>query len=147
MNEVQLLSRIIDERYPNYDSVIPIENDKELTVNRSAIVSAIQRCAIFANAITNQIRISITPEQTRISSEDIEQGGEAKETIAATFNVEEELDIGFNSRYLLDALQHLDCEDVIFLFSSSTRAGLLRPKQAKDELDVLMLVMPLRLNA
>lgn len=147
MNEVQLLSRIIDERYPNYDSVIPLENDKELTVNRGAIVSAIHRCAIFANAITNQIRISITREQTRVSSEDLEQGGEARETIPASFSTDEEIDIGFNSRYILDALQHMDCDDIVFLFSSPTRAGLLRPKEADPELDVLMLVMPLRLNA
>jgi DNA polymerase III subunit beta len=147
MNEVQLQSRIIDERYPNYDSVIPLENDKELTVQRGVIMSAIHRCAIFANAITNQIRISITPEQTRISSEDIEQGGEAKEVIAATFSSDEDLDIGFNARYILDALQHLETEEVVFFFSSSTRAGVLRPKPADTELDVLMLVMPLRLNA
>jgi DNA polymerase III subunit beta len=147
MNEVQLLSRIIDERYPNYDSVIPLENDKELLVNRSAIVSAIHRCAIFANAITNQIRLSITNEQTRVSSEDIEQGGEAKEVIATSFSSDEELDIGFNSRYLLDALQHMDSDEIIIFFSSSTRAGVIRPKPADSELDVLMLVMPLRLNA
>ena len=147
MNELQLFSRIIDERYPNYESVIPLENDKELTINRGAIVAGIHRCAIFANAITNQIRISITPGQTRISSEDIEHGGEARETIPATFSVDEEIDIGFNSRYLVDALQHLDSEEVVLYFSTSTRAGLLRPLQDNKELDVLMLVMPLRLNA
>ncbi|MDT8325653.1 MAG: DNA polymerase III subunit beta, partial [Bacteroidota bacterium] len=63
--EMTLISRIIDERYPNYESVIPLENDKELTVSRSALIAAVQRCSIFSNAITNQIRFSVSKEELR----------------------------------------------------------------------------------
>ena len=145
--DVQLLSRIIDERYPNYESVIPIENDKQLDVNRAAIIAAVHRCSIFSNAVTNQIRFSISKDIVRVFAEDVDFGGEAKESVPAVFSTDEELDVGFNAKYIAEALAHLDCEDVAFRFSSPTRAGLLSPLQQPEELDILMLVMPLRLNA
>ena len=145
--DLQLLSRIIDERYPNYESVIPLENDKELTVNRHELIAAVQRCSIFSNAVTNQIRFSVSSDEVRVSAEDVDFGGEARETISATYSGEEELEIGFNARYISEALSHLDSKEVTFYLSSPTRAGLMRPKEAKDDLDILMLVMPLRLNA
>ena len=145
--EMTLISRIIDERYPNYEGVIPLENDKELTVNRSALISAVQRCSIFSNAITNQIRFSVAKEELRVSAEDVDFGGEARETVSAQFSVDEELEIGFNARYITEALQHLTTDEVDFFFSAPTRAGLIQPKEQKEDLEILMLVMPLRLNA
>lgn len=146
MNDLVLVSRIIDERYPNYESVIPLENDKLLEVNREALIAAVHRCAIFANTLTNQVRFSVSKEELRVSAEDVEHGGEAHESIPASFSTDEQLDIGFNSRYILDALNHLDDAEVTFYFSSSTRAGVIRPKEPPKELDILLLVMPLRLN-
>lgn len=146
-NEMALTSRIIDENYPNYESVIPLENDKQLTVNRAALIAAVQRCSIFSNAITNQIRLSIGKDEVRVSAEDMDIGGEARESVSSTFSVDEELDIGFNARYIIEALQHIETEEVNFYFSSATRAGLLQPKEQEEEQDILMLVMPLRINA
>lgn len=74
-------------------------------------------------------------------------GGEARESIPAVFSDEEEMEIGFNARYVTEALQHIDAEQVSFLFSAPTRAGLMMPEGEQGELDILMLVMPLRLNA
>jgi DNA polymerase III subunit beta len=145
-DEVLLVSRIIDERYPNYEGVIPMENDKVLEVNRNAIISAIKRCSIFSNAVTNQIRMSLSPENLQVSAEDVDFGGEANETLEASFEAEETLDIGFNAKYLEDALSHIDTDDVVFHFSSPTRAGLIQPKEQPKDMEVLMLVMPLRLN-
>lgn len=145
--EMTLISRIIDERYPNYESVIPLENDKELTVSRTALIAAVQRCSIFSNAITNQIRFSVSKDELRVSAEDVDFGGEARETVSAAFSVDEELEIGFNARYITEALQHLSSDEVDFFFSAPTRAGLIQPKEQKDDLEILMLVMPLRLNA
>ena len=88
-------SRIIDERYPNYESVIPLENDKQLTVNRPALIAAVQRCSIFSNAITNQIRFSVAKEELRVSAEDMDIGGEAREIVRGAFSVDEDLEIGF----------------------------------------------------
>ncbi len=145
--EMTLISRIIDERYPNYESVIPLENDKELTVSRAALIAAVQRCSIFSNAITNQIRFSVSKDELRVSAEDVDFGGEAREAVPAAFSVDEELEIGFNARYITEALQHLTTDEVDFFFSAPTRAGLIQPKEQKEDLEILMLVMPLRLNA
>jgi DNA polymerase-3 subunit beta len=145
--EMTLISRIIDERYPNYESVIPLENDKELTVSRTALIAAVQRCSIFSNAITNQIRFSVSKDELRVSAEDVDFGGEAREAVPASFSVDEELEIGFNARYITEALQHLSTDEVDFFFSAPTRAGLMQPKEQKEDLEILMLVMPLRLNA
>ncbi|MCB2203939.1 DNA polymerase III subunit beta [bacterium] len=145
--EMTLISRIIDERYPNYESVIPLENDKQLAVNRNALIAAVQRCSIFSNAITNQIRFSVSKEELRVSAEDVDFGGEARESVSAAFSVDEELEIGFNARYITEALQHLGTEEVDFYFSAPTRAGLIQPKEQQDDIEILMLVMPLRLNA
>ncbi|PLX31515.1 MAG: DNA polymerase III subunit beta [Ignavibacteria bacterium] len=145
--EMSLLSRIIDERYPNYESVIPLDNDKQLTVSRLALISAVQRCSIFSNAITNQIRFSVSKEELRVSAEDVDFGGEAREAVPGAFSADDDLEIGFNARYVNEALQHLSSEEVDFYFSAPTRAGLIQPKEQKDDLEILMLVMPLRLNA
>jgi DNA polymerase III subunit beta len=145
--DMLLLSRIIDERYPNYESVIPQENDRVLEVNRAALIAAVHRCSIFSNAITNQVRFAVSKEEVRVAAEDIDFGGEARETIPAVFSDDDELEIGFNARYVSEALQHLESDEVHFLFSASSRAGLVRPKQEDSDLDILMLVMPLRLNA
>ncbi|MDH7515910.1 MAG: DNA polymerase III subunit beta [Bacteroidota bacterium] len=145
--DLQLTSRIIDERYPNYESVIPLENDRHLTVNRPALLAAVHRCSIFSNAVTNQVRFSIAPDSVRVFAEDIDFGGEARESLPATFTSEEELDVGYNARYISDALSHLESDEVTFSFSAPSRASLLRPHPQPEDLDILMLVMPLRLNA
>ena len=146
-NEMMLTSRIIDERYPNYESVIPLENDKQLTVSRPALIAAVQRCSIFSNAITNQVRFSVGKEEVRVSAEDMDFGGEAREVVRGSFSADEDLEIGFNARYISEALQHLDSSEVNFFFSAPTRAGLIQPKDQEEDHEVLMLVMPLRLNS
>jgi DNA polymerase-3 subunit beta len=145
-DDLLLVSRIIDERYPNYEGVIPADNDKTLKVNRAEVLAAIKRCSIFSNAVTNQIRMSINPEGLEVSAEDVDFGGEAKEALNGEYSSDEILEIGFNAKYLEDALTHIDNDDVVFQFSTPTRAGLIQPKEQTEEMDVLMLVMPLRLN-
>lgn len=145
LNDFQLISRIVDEKYPNYESVIPIDNDKKLTVNRQAMVSAVRRCALYSNTITNQIRLFLSQSELRVSAEDIDFGGEAKEVVSCEFT-DEPMEIGFNAKYIEDALTHLDTDNVEFEFSLPTRAGVIRPLQAPEKQDVLLLVMPVRLN-
>lgn len=140
-----LISRLIDESYPNYESVIPTENTKELIINRSNLVDSIRRVALYASATTHQVRFDVKKGSLAITAQDIDFGGEAKETIACEYS-NDEMEIGFNSTYVVDVLTHLDSEKVSFKFSSATRAGLVSPVDAKDGEDVLMLVMPVRLN-
>lgn len=139
------VSRLIDETYPNYESVIPTENDKVLIINREDMTSAIRRVALYASATTHQIKLSLRKNQLTISAQDVDFGGEAKEKLTCEYNAED-LDIGFNSVYLVDMLTHLDSEQVTFKFSSPTRAGVVAPSGENVDEDVLMLVMPVRLN-
>jgi DNA polymerase III subunit beta len=140
-----LVSRLIDETYPNYESVIPTENERLLTVNREQMVTAVRRVSLYASATTHQVKLSLRKNLLTISAQDVDFGGEAKEILDAEY-VSDDLDIGFNSQYVVDILTHLDAEQVTFKFSSPTRAGIVSPAGEKTDEDVLMLVMPVRLN-
>jgi DNA polymerase-3 subunit beta len=139
-----LVSRLIDETYPTYEAVIPAENDKQMTVKRDDMISSIRRVALYASATTHQIRFDIVKSALQITAQDLDFGGEAKETIPCTFT-SDALEIGFNSAYLIDILSHLESEQVTFRFSTPTRAGIVAPV-GSDSDTVLMLVMPVRLN-
>lgn len=141
-----LVSRLIAETYPNYESVIPTENDKLLTVKREEMMSALRRVALYASATTHQIKLSLRKNELTVSAQDIDFGGEAKEKLDCEYDADD-LDIGFNSIYLVDILSHLESESVTFKFSSPTRAGVITPSGENVDEDVLMLVMPVRLNA
>ena len=140
-----LVSRLIDETYPNYESVIPADNDKTLTVKRDETISSIRRVALYASATTHQVRFDIEKSSLRVSAQDVDFGGEAKETIACSYSGDG-LEIGFNANYLLDILTHLDSEEVVFHFSSPTRAGVIAPSAGPKDEEVIMLVMPVRLS-
>jgi DNA polymerase-3 subunit beta len=139
-----LVSRLIDESYPNYETVIPAENDKQMTVKRDDMISSIRRVALYASATTHQIRFDIAKSALQITAQDIDFGGEARETIQCTYTGDT-LEIGFNSAYLIDILTHLESEQVAFRFSTPTRAGIVTPV-GSDSDNILMLVMPVRLS-
>lgn len=141
-----IVSRLIDETYPNYESVIPTENDKTMTVNREQLAAAVRRVALYASSVTHQIKLSIVKNGLTVSAQDVELGGEAKESLECHYT-NGSLDIGFNATYLVDILSHLDSEEVSFKFSSPTRAGIVVPAGDQRDEDVVMLVMPVRLNA
>ncbi len=140
-----LISRLIEETYPNYESVIPADNDKTMKVNRDQTIASIRRVALYASATTHQVKFDVSREALKISAQDIDFGGEARETVVCSFS-DEALEIGFNSNYLIDILAHLDSEEVTFRFSSPTRAGIVCPVTSGLQEDVIMLVMPVRLN-
>jgi DNA polymerase-3 subunit beta len=140
-----LVSRLIDETYPNYESVIPTDNTKVMTVNREAMVSSIRRVALYASATTHQVRFDINGDALQVTAQDIDFGGDAREKIACNYS-DGTMEIGFNSTYLVDILTHLDGDNVTFKFSTPTRAGLISPTEESDREVVIMLVMPVRLN-
>ncbi|MDE3057586.1 MAG: DNA polymerase III subunit beta [Bacteroidota bacterium] len=140
-----LVSRLIEENYPNYESVIPQDNEKRLTVNTGQLLASVRRVSLYSSTTTHQIRMSIKGEVLSIAAEDIDFGSEAKETIPCSYT-SEPMEIGFNSNYVTDILTHIESEEVVFQFNSPTRAGIVLPKTQKEGEDVLMLVMPVRLN-
>ncbi len=141
-----IISRLIDEKYPNYESVIPYENNKELVVERELFLSTVKRVSIFANSTTNQIKFTLDPSgYVEISAEDIDFGGSAKERLNCTYNGEP-MEIAFNAKFIIDILGHLDSEQVMFKFGSPTRAAIVQPYETSEDKEILMLVMPMRLN-
>jgi DNA polymerase-3 subunit beta len=143
--DIVLISRMIEEKYPNYESVIPVDNDKVLMVDKNQILSSVRRTALYASSTTHQVRMSIKKGTITISAEDVDFGSEARETLSCDYS-EDAMDIGFNSGYIIDILSHIDTDEAIFKLSSPTRAVIIMPATQKDNENLLMLVMPVRLN-
>lgn len=141
-----VITRLINEQYPNYESVIPKENDKEMSVSKEQMVSTVKRVSIFSSSTTRQVRLQLKPDELTISAEDIDMNSEATETIGCDYD-EEEMEIGFNAKYLSDVLDNVEGEDVFFEFSSPNRAGIVKPTEEGDDEHLLMLVMPVMLNS
>jgi len=144
--ETILVTRLIGEKYPNYESVIPTDNDKILIVNRNDMLSSVRRIALYASSTTHQIRFSLKKNSVTISANDVDFGNEANETLPCEYSGEA-MDIGFNAAYIIDTLTHIDAEETEFRFSTPTRAGIVVPRLQRQGEDLLMLVMPVRLNA
>ena len=142
---IQMVCRLIDERYPDYENVIPQDNTNTMTVNRATLLSSLKRIAIYANKTTHQVRLKVADNQLHVSAEDIDFSNEANETLECE-HPGEEIEIGFNARFLIEMLSNLDTKEVVFKFSQPNRAGLIEPSVKEDHEDVLMLVMPVMLN-
>ena len=140
-----LISRMIDEKYPNYESVIPLDNDKKLIVDKNQLLSSVRRTALYASMTTHQVRISLKKGSMDVSAEDIDFGSEARETLSCDYS-SEPMEIGFNASYIIDVLSHVDTDEVQFLLSSPTRACILKPMTQREGENLMMLVMPVRLN-
>ena len=139
-----ILSRLIDERYPNYEAVIPRENDKQLLISKDAMLRSVKRVSIFANSNTKQLRFQLSKDQMSVIAENFDAGNEGRENIPCDY-ANDEITIGFNGRFIEDALGHLDTEEISLKFSTPTRACIVEPVSTNEE-DLLMLVMPVRLN-
>jgi DNA polymerase-3 subunit beta len=143
---INLICRLIDGKYPNYDAVIPAENPNKMVIDRILLLNTIRRVAIFANQSTHQIRFKLSGKELVLSAEDIDFSNEAKERLTCTYEGDD-MEIGFNSKFLLEMLNNIDTDEIKLEMSAPNRAGILLPvdNKNKDE-DILMLVMPVMLN-
>lgn len=141
-----VITRLINEQYPNYESVIPRDNDKILLVNKEQMLSTVKRVAVFSSSTTRQIRLQLSPDKLTIRAEDLDMSSEAKETISCEYGAGE-MEIGFNAKYLADILSNVDDEEAKFEFSTPNRAGIVKPSEEEDGEEMLMLVMPVMLNS
>jgi len=142
---IHLICRLVDERYPDYEAVIPQHNPNKLTVDRAQFLNTLRRVVIFANKTTHQVRLKINGSELNISAEDLDFSNEAYERLSCQFEGED-MEIGFNAKFLVEMLNNLSCEEVAIEMSSPNRAGLLLPAIKEDNEDILMLVMPVMLN-
>jgi DNA polymerase-3 subunit beta len=141
-----IVTRVIDERFPPYENVIPTDNDKSVSVSPKDMLSAVKRVAIFTSDTSHQIRLKVENNSLTISGTDDDTGSRASETVRCDY-AGETFEIGFNYVYVIDALNHLISDDaqaeVTLSCSSPTRAALIKP--TGEDTTLLMLVMPVRL--
>jgi DNA polymerase-3 subunit beta len=139
----QVFTRLIEGPYPNYEQVIPRENDKFATVDRKSLSSAIRRVGVVASDQTHRVRLSLGADSMKfsVSTPDL---GEAQDEITAAYDGEE-LEIGFNANYLLELLKYMPTDEVRLSFKAPERAATVEPVGWDDPAAFLCLVMPLRL--
>jgi DNA polymerase III subunit beta len=145
LNGTQVFTRLIEGPYPNYEQVIPRDNDKVAVASKGALTQALRRMAVVASDQTHRVRLSFAPGTLRLAVETPDLG-EAQEELEIDYQGES-MDIGFNAAYLLEVLRFMPTEDVKLTFKAPERAATLEPvaKESSPAPDYLCLVMPLRL--
>lgn len=141
-----VITRLINEHYPNYESVIPRDNEKNLVISKEQMLATVRRVSVFSSSTTRQIRLQLEKDKMTIRAEDLDMSSEAKETISCEYS-DESMEIGFNAKYLADVLSNIDGDEVHFEFSSPNRAGIVKPSDQEKGEQMLMLVMPVMLNS
>ena len=144
-DNIKMVCRLIDERYPDYDNVIPSDNSNTVSITKSEILGSLKRISIYANKTTNQVRFKISGSEILISAEDLDFSNEANERISCEHDGDD-IEIGFNAKFLIEMLSNIDSDKVILKLSEPNRAGLLIPEDVNDNEDITMLVMPVMLN-
>ena len=146
LDNITLVCRLIDGKYPNYDAVIPKDNPNKLVINKDELLNSIKRVSIYASKTTHQIRLKIAGSQLQITSEDLDFANKAEERLTCSYEGED-IEIGFNSRFVIDMLNNIGSEQICLEMSAPNRAGIILPLDSQEENeDTLMLVMPVMLN-
>ena len=140
-----LICRLIDGKYPNYNSVIPENNPYQITIDRKSLIGAIRRVLPFASDSSQLIRFHIANGQLDLSAEDIDFATSAKESMTCTYEGNP-MNIGFKGSSILEILGNLQSDEVNIQLADPSRAGLVVPAEQPEGENVLMLVMPVLLN-
>tara|TARA_B110000003_G_scaffold31052_1_gene28976 strand:+ start:6186 stop:7301 length:1116 start_codon:yes stop_codon:yes gene_type:complete len=141
-----LICRLIDGKYPNYEAVIPKENPNKLTVERASFQNSVRRVSIFSSKTTHQIRLKMAGTELNISAEDVDFSNKADERLSCDYQGDD-MQIGFNSRFLSEMLGNLSSSEVLIEMSLPNRAGILTPIDGTEVGEkITMLVMPVMLN-
>lgn len=142
---IRMICRLIDERFPDYENVIPSQNPIKMTISRTDLLSSLKRIAIYANKTTHQVRLKITGSELQVSAEDLDFSNEANERLSCEHEGED-IEIGFNAKFLIEMLSNLDTEQIKLNMSAPNKAGVILPAEKDKSEDILMLVMPVMLN-
>ena len=137
--------RLIEGRYPNYNSVIPQNNPNELRVDRNGLLAALRRVQPFANESSNLIRFHVEGSTLQLDAEDYDFSKTATERMTCDYSGQP-MSIGFKGSSFIEILSNFDCPEVIIQLADPSRAGLVLPSEQPDGQDVLMLMMPMLIN-
>lgn len=145
-NNIELICRLIDERFPEYENAIPLNNLNVMTVERLELLNSLKRISIYSNKATNQVRFSISSTQLDISAEDVDYSNEASEKISCEYKGED-IAIGFSSKLMMEMLNNVSSNIIDLEMSAPNKAALIIPKTMEEGEDILMLIMPVMLNS
>ena len=140
-----VLCRLIEGRYPNYNSVIPQGNPNELRADRLSLLAALRRVQPFANGSSNLIRFHVENNTLQLDAEDYDFSKTATERMSCEYNGKP-MSIGFKGSSFIEILSNFDSQEVIIQLADPSRAGLVLPSEQPENQDVLMLMMPMLIN-
>ena len=141
----RMVCRLIEGRYPNYNSVIPQNNPHKVTIDRAILLSALKRVSVFSSQASSLIKLRLQDNQLVLSGQDIDFSTSAEETIYCSYSGSP-MSIGFKATFLIDILNNITGQDVIIELADPSRAGVLVPAEQEENEDLLMLLMPMMLN-
>ncbi len=140
-----VVSRLIDAKYPDYNAVIPVNNDKLLSLNRKEFQNSLKRIVIYANKTTKQVVLNLVEDGLTISAQDLDFSNEATEQVRCSFK-HEAMNIGFNAKFLVEMLNVIDTDEIELKLSAPNKAGILLPSEQEENEDLMMLVMPVMMS-
>lgn len=140
-----LTCRLIEGRYPNYNSVIPQNNPHKVTIDRNAFISALKRVSVFSSAATSLIKLHLENNTIQISAQDIDFSTSAEETLICQYDGSP-LSIGFKPTFLVEIMNNIATQEVMMELADPSRGGVILPTEQEENEDLLMLLMPMMLN-
>ena len=147
LNDYKVVCRLVEGNYPNYNSVIPKNNPRKITIDRVEFYNTLKRVSVFSNQASNLVKLQLKGNQVTVSAQDIDFSISAYERIKCQYEGDE-IEIGFKSVFLLEILANIVSQDVMIELADPTRAGLFLPAEAENDAeDLLMLLMPMMINA
>ena len=145
LESYRMVCRLIEGRYPNYNSVIPQNNPHKVTVDRQQLIGALRRVSIFSSQASSLIKLRMQENQIVISAQDIDFSTSAEETQVCQYSGAA-MSIGFKSTFLIDILNNISADEVVIELADPSRAGVIVPVEQEENEDLLMLLMPMMLN-
>jgi len=147
LNDYKVVCRLVEGNYPNYNSVIPKNNPRKITIDRVEFYNTLKRVSVFSNQASNLVKLQLKGNQVTVSAQDLDFSISAYDRIKCQYEGEE-IEIGFKSTFLLEILANINSQDVMIELADPTRAGLFLPAESENEAeDLLMLLMPMMINA
>lgn len=145
LSSYKLSCRLIEGRYPNYNSVIPQDNPFRVTVDRPSFIAALRRVSVFASASSSLIKLQMDNNSLTVSAQDIDFSTSAEEHIICDY-AGQPMSIGFNGPFLLEVLNSITSQEVVLELADPSRAGVIVPAEQEEDEDLIMLLMPMMLQ-
>lgn len=141
----RMVCRLIEGRYPNYNSVIPQNNPYKITIDRAVLLSALRRVSVFSSQSSSLVKLRLEASKLIISTQDIDFSTSAEETLSCLYEGTP-MSIGFKAPFLIDILNNTPGQDVVIELADPSRAGVIVPAEQEEETNLVMLLMPMMLN-